>query len=308
MKKHVQKKFCKHNRVNGFTLIEMAIVLVIIGLIVAGVLVGSDMINAAAVRMQIAQIEKYQSAVNTFKTKYNNQLPGDIDNADAVAFGFAARGSYAGEGDGNGVIEIISHNASGDNWGGGSAVSGEGAVFWMDLSQANLIDGSFNSALTSSTIATSVTGGAVSTYLPPAKLGGGAYVYVWSGGINGGDSQNYFGIAGINDANGVPINYQFGGAHRFVVSAITVLQAYNIDNKIDDGSPLSGRVQVMEWAYNGVAYAEGGAGGNQASPTNAVWPGATDCWDNGGVANAATHYSLVAASAANANCALSFKF
>ena len=51
----------------GFTLIEMSIVLVIIGLIIGGVLLGRDLISAAAVRAQIAQIEKYNAAVNTLR-------------------------------------------------------------------------------------------------------------------------------------------------------------------------------------------------------------------------------------------------
>lgn len=55
---------------NGFMLIELSIALVVIGLIVGGVLVGQDLINAAAVRAQISQIEKYNTAVNTFREKY----------------------------------------------------------------------------------------------------------------------------------------------------------------------------------------------------------------------------------------------
>jgi len=61
------KKYCEHS---GFTLIELSIVLVIIGLIVGGVLVGRDLISAASVRAQITQIEKYQQAVNAFRDKY----------------------------------------------------------------------------------------------------------------------------------------------------------------------------------------------------------------------------------------------
>ena len=79
----------------GFTLIEMSIVLVIIGLIIGGVLLGRDLISAAAVRAQIAQIEKYNAAVNTFKGKYG-YLPGDIPDPYASRFGFKARGTCLG--------------------------------------------------------------------------------------------------------------------------------------------------------------------------------------------------------------------
>ncbi len=49
-------------RREGFTLIEMSVVLVIIGLIVGGILVGRDRVRAAEVRAEISQIGKYNSA------------------------------------------------------------------------------------------------------------------------------------------------------------------------------------------------------------------------------------------------------
>ena len=49
-------------REQGFTLIELAIVLVIIGLIVGGVLVGQDLIKAAEIRASVTQIEQYNTA------------------------------------------------------------------------------------------------------------------------------------------------------------------------------------------------------------------------------------------------------
>jgi len=113
----------RHNR--GFTLIEVSIVLVIIALIIAGILVGQDMINAAATRQQIAQIDKYNSAVHTFQSKYGG-LPGDLADPSATAFGFIPRGTGCGQGDGNGILS--------SNWrcGGFVEASGETAVFWVD--------------------------------------------------------------------------------------------------------------------------------------------------------------------------------
>ncbi len=133
----------------GFTLIELSIVLVIIGLIVGGVLVGQSLIVAAGMRAQISQIEKYNTAANTFRGKYG-YLPGDIKDPDASRFGFSARGGWPGEGDGNGIIEGVNSNNQNQN-GGFYQTVGETAMFWVDLTYANgqnlnLIEGRFSAA------------------------------------------------------------------------------------------------------------------------------------------------------------------
>jgi prepilin-type N-terminal cleavage/methylation domain-containing protein len=58
---------------SGFTLIEMSMVMVIIGLVIGGILTGSDLINAATQRTQIAQIEKYNTAVRGRATSCGGQ-------------------------------------------------------------------------------------------------------------------------------------------------------------------------------------------------------------------------------------------
>ncbi len=296
----------------GFTLIEIAIVLVIIGLIVGGVLVGQSLINAAAVRATITQIEKYNTAVNTFRTRYNNQLPGDIDAADAAQFGFAARGQYAGEGDGNGVIEGINSNAAGQNCGNLEG-AGESTMFWVDLSTAGLIDGTFNTASPTTPPGINVyayTTPAISAFFPEAKLGGGNYVYVWSGGIgsvppfpcSGGNGSNYFGVSAVNRIAFTNINSTPG---------MTVQQAYSIDTKIDDGYPQTGRVSALYLTHtaggNGWIVWAAGGGVSGPSGTSATPGSATTCYDNGGVSGP-QQYSVEQNGGAGLNCALSFQF
>jgi len=91
---------------NGFTLIEIALVLLSIGFLSAGILGGEELIKAAKIRNTIQQFEQYNTAVNTFQTKYNN-LPGDIPSAEmsGLSGGLADTG-----GNGDGIVGICPHD------------------------------------------------------------------------------------------------------------------------------------------------------------------------------------------------------
>lgn len=83
----------------GFTLLEIVIVLVIVGLVVGGVLVGQELIKSADVRAQLKQIDEYSTAINAFHDKYDC-LPGDCRNADKFGLNPPADPTFQGNGDG----------------------------------------------------------------------------------------------------------------------------------------------------------------------------------------------------------------
>jgi prepilin-type N-terminal cleavage/methylation domain-containing protein len=65
---------------SAFSLVELSIVLVILGLLVGGVLAGQSLIRAAQLRAVTAQVGQYAAASKTFRDKYF-ALPGDLPNA-----------------------------------------------------------------------------------------------------------------------------------------------------------------------------------------------------------------------------------
>src|SRR6266545_6313422 len=88
----------------GFTLIEIAIVLVIIGLLLGGVLKGQELITSARVRNLISQQDGVKAAYFGFLDRYR-ALPGDYANASTTITGVGAACGTNGNGNGNGQIE-----------------------------------------------------------------------------------------------------------------------------------------------------------------------------------------------------------
>ncbi|MDP2828564.1 MAG: prepilin-type N-terminal cleavage/methylation domain-containing protein [Sulfuricellaceae bacterium] len=108
---------------SGFTLIEIAIVLVIIGLLLGGVLKGQELITSARVRNLIAQQDGIKAAYFGFLDRYR-ALPGDYLAASATA---NIKGVTAAPGDGDGQIE------SGN----------ESLAVWDQLGKAGFINGAY---------------------------------------------------------------------------------------------------------------------------------------------------------------------
>lgn len=87
----------------GFSLVELSVSLVIIGLLVTGAIAGIALIRSAELRALISEIEEYKVQIDNFKTQYEG-LPGDISNASSF---------WAGAKDGNNndkIGEALSDN------------------------------------------------------------------------------------------------------------------------------------------------------------------------------------------------------
>jgi prepilin-type N-terminal cleavage/methylation domain-containing protein len=131
---------------SGFTLIEIAIVLVIIGLLLGGVLKGQELINSAKVKNLATDFKNVPIYIYGYQDKYK-ALPGD-DSAATVHLNAAS----AVNGNGNGIIDGLWKPA---------AVTDESAQFWAQVRLAGFGPGSTTPDISSG-----------NTYIPKNAVGG----------------------------------------------------------------------------------------------------------------------------------------
>lgn len=218
----------------GFTLIEASIVMIIVGLVLGAVVIGQDLIAAAKARSQISQLEEFNTAVITFRIKYG-QMPGDLLASDASNLGFTARSGARGHGDGNQLIERCNPEST---FGVQKAHGCENILFWSDLSAAEMIEGTFTRATDADMSSDNLD--ETLEYFPEAKAARDAVVI-----MKDTSSRMWFILSGLNYQNAGG-----GTLSRKIPSAI----AYSIDSKMDDGSPMTGRMRHFQ--YNGAALSE----------------------------------------------------
>jgi prepilin-type N-terminal cleavage/methylation domain-containing protein len=216
----------------GFSLVELSIVLVILGLLTGGILTGQNLIRAAELRSIVSDFQRYQTATQTFRDKYF-AMPGDMSNAEdfwgAMSSGTcpSATGGVGTEtcnGDGNGHLDDAS----------AASVSGEEFTYWQHMANAGMIEGTYTGIAGSGGVNHDIPG----ENSPPSKVTNAAFGVDYRDGTSGSTSD--FPLQGHR--------IWFGAAkpnNHPNAAALLPEEAWNIDKKLDDGQP--GKGKIMTW-------------------------------------------------------------
>ncbi len=228
---------------NGFTLVELSIVIIIIGFLIAGVSAGTSLIASSKLNATITIERQLEQAIYTFKAAYGF-LPGDFPNASDYW-----PSSYCIPGDTNVQFDNCNGNGNG-TWDeecstacsgaiGSANASAEGFMGLQHLQSAGMITGGnyrggFGSEFrlginavpvplhTNVGLMLNSTGGMVLPQFPTTSFLAGAFYNILG---------NYIILQGEFPGNTQPGNV-----------AATPTEAANIDTKIDDGFPSTGSV------------------------------------------------------------------
>lgn len=210
----------------GFTLIEISIVLVIIGLLVGGIMAGRDMIRNAELRADISTMEQFTQAVLVFKTKYGC-LPGDCTKATILL------GNEAYNGDGNGFIN--GHVDAGLQSSAGHFLGYEAAYALDHLARAGLIRGApFDADDTSVN---------PDTVLPKLRVGG--YFLVRAQEVIYEDAG--WRVSGHKYITGVHGDDDIAGGIGTRTRRYSASDGFYIDSKMDDGVAYTGKVTASPY-------------------------------------------------------------
>lgn len=213
----------------AFSLVELSIVLVILGLLVGGILAGQSLIHASELRAVGTEYQRYSTAVSAFRDKYF-ALPGDMANATSFWGAAAACPGTNSQpsttattcnGDGNSQLSTAP----------GAGLGNEEFRFWQQLANAGLITGVYAGVEGTGGVGHSVIGFNVPASKYPQ---GGWSVTNWATSSSG----SWF---WANYGN----HFNFGAAASTIYRTENPLfnpdDAWNIDTKLDDGMPATGK-------------------------------------------------------------------
>lgn len=191
-------------RSQAFSLIELSIILVIIGLLIVSIAVGSRMMEGARLNKLMKETEDFRQSITVFVATFG-AYPGDINNA------FDFFGSVDGCTD-----DDVNSVSSGCNGNGNEIINWDKESYRVNqhLSLAELLPGSYNG--TSDNYISSYKKG---LYQPPFPCSDAGY-------------------------NKMGVNcHQLGNSSDINGAVLSPLDQYKIDQKLDDGAPKTGDIR-----------------------------------------------------------------
>ena len=212
----------------GFTLVEISIVLVIIGLLIGGLLGGVKLMDNMNTQKTIQEIKVTESAISTFRDNYSS-IPGDMRNPN-TRLSNCTDAPCSTSGNGNRVMEPANFNGAITN-------SSEVYTAWHHLEAAELIEMNLRNTLTTT----------FGRGQPKSPIGGGYRIL--NAGSNmpwGFCTDNFIQNLGIWIGVNQPVNLLDGTS-----SSAPCSQLNTIDIKIDDGFPHMGEF-VSGWGCDPV--------------------------------------------------------
>lgn len=216
---------CAHKEnQNGFTLVEIAIVMIIIGLLIGGTFGGMKLIESAQVQRIGSDFKRIESAMLTFKDTFG-RFPGDLRNP-SVRLPSCTDAPCATGGDGSRRVGDT------EAWEAVLVASSEKYTIWHHLTAANLIDGVANSTDMNFGVGSPETG---------ADLG--IRIAWWSGGWWQCITSCWRPASHMLMLQSQPTAQLWNGFTDF---AVDLPIAMTLDLKFDDGAPNTGR-----WRHHG---------------------------------------------------------
>lgn len=246
LKMNMMKKASSGLSPNGFTLIELAISLMVIGLLIGGVLKGQELINNARMTQTIRQLQSYETAVAIFRTTYD-ALPGDIQNPSSRIPSCSTL-PCSSTGNKDGYIDLTTNS----RFETVPSTTTESRNFWLHLAKAGIITG----------VQTDYTGtpNQFGLDFPSIPLDGGIMIQSYT---ESGASSTYFILLA-----------QIAAPNTAAANVMNPRVAAQLDRKMDDGQAKAGVVSgwspnthgICQQYYNGELYQE-----DRSDKTCVVW-------------------------------------
>lgn len=223
----------------GFSLVELSIVLVILGLLTGGILAGQSLIRAAEMRKTMTYTTETITAWNSFKDKYF-QIPGDFTNATAFWNRSTNATLYATSGcTGQPGTPSATGTCNGDGDGYVNFYTFERNTVWDHLKFAGLIGYPVNDAAAYYTQAPGLKSGTIALI---ANNDSSPSLKVW---------MSYHTTAAPNGAppKGIGLRLASVGAPSgsLIGAVLSPEELWRMDTKMDDGMPMTGNV----FGFNG---------------------------------------------------------